>query len=160
MSLILFGHQYSGKSFVGSYLGRKFRRRWIDTDVQIMISYKNTYKEALSCREIFLRHGELFFRNLESKVIQNLPLEEKVVISLGGGSLCNESSKKHLQTQGFLLWVVCSKTLLRTRTLSNLPPYYDINCFDAHFEQRYRQRELLFNSLNAPKIFLGDQYGV
>jgi shikimate kinase len=156
MSLVLFGHQFCGKSFLGSYLACKFKRPWVDTDEQIMLTYNNNYNEPLTCREIFVKHGESFFRDLESNVIQNLNLQNKAVISLGGGSLLNEASKKHLQSQGFLLWVVCSKQTLRKRTLDNLPPYYNLSSFDSFFEERFKQREDLFKSLNAPKIFLGD----
>lgn len=154
MSLILFGHQYCGKSYLGRYLSSKFKRPWIDTDEKITVTYKQKFFENLSCREIFLKHGESFFRDLETEVICNLNLFDEAVISIGGGSLCCDASKRHLQ-KSFLLWVVCSKKTLKQRTLSNLPPYYDLSCFDSSFEKRFQQRELLFRSLNTSKIFVG-----
>jgi shikimate kinase len=154
MSLILFGHQYSGKSVLGRYLGCRFKRPWIDTDIQIMQTYKNLYHDSLSCREIYLKHGESFFRDLESKVIIQLNLLEKQVVSLGGGSLTYKASQKHLLSNGFLLWVVCSKEILKKRTLDNLPSFYESKNFETCFNQRFEQREGLFKSLNAPRIYL------
>jgi len=154
MPLILFGHQFCGKSFLGNYLAKKFQRLWIDTDQEIIKMQHLLYQEKLTCREIYIKYGEIHFRKIESLVIKNLPFQDHPVISLGGSSLCNSKSKKLLKTQGLLLWVVCSKDVLKQRTLQNIPPYLKDGCFEDAFEKRFQDREHLFASLKTPKIFL------
>jgi shikimate kinase len=154
MPLILFGHQFCGKSFLGNYLAKKFQRLWIDTDLEIIKIHHLLYHEKNTCREIYMKYGEIYFRKIESLVIKQIPFQDHPVISLGGGSLCDSESKTFLEKHGVLLWVVCSKNVLKQRTLHNIPPYLKHGDFEDAFEKRFQDRERLFHALKAPKIFL------
>lgn len=154
MPLILLGHQYCGKSTLGKHLACKFNKPWIDTDQALCAMYDQRYGKSLSCKEIFALHGDDFFRSLELEVILKMDLQKHPVISLGGGSLCSPSAKEYLQTKGCLLWIVCSKQVLRTRTLQNLPAFFSGKDFESTFEKRFQERERIFKSLQAIKIFM------
>jgi len=154
MPLILFGHQYAGKSLTAKYLARRFNKRWIDTDHLVCAHYQSITNLELSCREIYIHHGNKHFRELEAHVIMNMQCDDTCLISLGGGSLDNPHVLSFFKPRGLLLWIRCPKHILKQRALSNLPPFYSSEDFDTSFEARFQQRESLFRSIQAPYIYL------
>jgi len=83
MKIFLSGYMGSGKSLIADYISKKMRIPLIDLDDQI------TLIEELSVSEIFANKGELYFRKLETKVLEDV-LEEPIdmVVALGGGTPC------------------------------------------------------------------------
>lgn len=73
----------SGKSTVGLCLAKKINFSFIDLDQYI------EKKENMAISDIFLSRGEIYFRKIETKYLQEL-LSSKLntVISLGGGTPC------------------------------------------------------------------------
>lgn len=154
MPLILFGHQYAGKSLTGKYLAHRFNTTWIDTDHLLCAHYRAITNIALSCREIYIKHGSEYFRELEAQVILNMRYDQRCVISLGGGCLENPHMLNHLKIRGLMLWIRCPKPILKQRALNDLPPFYSLEDFDASFEARFEKREALFKSIKASYVYL------
>ena len=74
----------SGKSTIGPLLATALSYKFIDFDEYI------TQEEGMSIPQIFKNKGEIYFRKVESRYLQQL-LEEKahnVIIALGGGTPC------------------------------------------------------------------------
>jgi len=83
MKIVLMGYMASGKSAVGKLLAQELEFQFIDLDNYI------EEKEALTISEIFELKGEIYFRKKEGEYLQELfNLNEKVIISLGGGTPC------------------------------------------------------------------------
>jgi shikimate kinase len=83
MKIILSGYMASGKTVVGRLLAEKMGVKYIDLDQEI------SRREDKSIPEIFADAGEIYFRRLESKVLQEiLENSESLVLSLGGGTPC------------------------------------------------------------------------
>lgn len=83
MKIFLAGYMGSGKSFIGKKLASELNYSYVDLDEQIEII------EGSDVNSIFDEKGELYFRKLESKILQDV-LEDNsnMVISLGGGTPC------------------------------------------------------------------------
>lgn len=83
MNIILIGYMASGKSTVGLCLAKKINFSFIDLDQYI------EKKENMAISDIFLSRGEIYFRKIETKYLEEL-LSSKLntVISLGGGTPC------------------------------------------------------------------------
>ena len=83
MKIFLTGYMGSGKSIVGEQLAKQLSYSFVDLDDQIEIIEEN------SINDIFEEKGELYFRKLEAKILQDV-LDETadMVISLGGGTPC------------------------------------------------------------------------
>ncbi len=83
MKLFLAGYMGSGKSSVLKPLAKKMKSVSIDLDDHIELI------EEKIVAEIFKSRGELYFRKLENKVLQDV-LEDpsSMVIALGGGTPC------------------------------------------------------------------------
>lgn len=88
-NIILIGMMGSGKTTVGKELSTILTDfRYIDIDAEIE---KSTQKKI---SEIFLRHGEPFFRMLESEKIKKFCKEKNYIISAGGGAFESEENRK------------------------------------------------------------------
>ena len=83
MKIFLLGYMGSGKSYLGKQLSEKTGREFLDMDEVI------ENREGSSISEIFEKRGEIYFRKLERKVLEDLLKSKKpAVISLGGGTPC------------------------------------------------------------------------
>ena len=92
VDIVLIGPPGSGKSSVGKALSRKLSRPWIDTDTEV------EFRAGKKISEIFLEDGEATFRALERDVVDQVMGSEAAIVSLGGGSVLNESSQKRITT--------------------------------------------------------------
>jgi shikimate kinase len=83
MKIILLGYMGSGKTSVGKRLAKKVFAPFYDLDHYI------EHKEGASIAEIFQNKGEIYFRKIEHKYLQEF-LQEKdnYILSLGGGTPC------------------------------------------------------------------------
>lgn len=83
MKIFLTGYMGSGKSVIGEMLAKKLNYKYVDLDDQIEVI------QGKSINDIFEDKGELFFRKLESQILDDI-LEDtsNMIISLGGGTPC------------------------------------------------------------------------
>lgn len=83
MKIFLTGYMGSGKSVIGKMLANKLNYKYVDLDDQIEVI------QGKSINDIFEDKGELFFRKLESQILDDI-LEDtsNMIISLGGGTPC------------------------------------------------------------------------
>ena len=89
--IVLMGMAGCGKSSVGKILADKLNIKFVDLDNLIEKHFNKTIPE------IFEQSGEKAFREIESKLLQDLLTNEsmeskKIVLALGGGAACNAKS--------------------------------------------------------------------
>jgi shikimate kinase len=83
MNIILIGYMGSGKSAVGKKLSDVLSFGYIDLDDYIQ------QKEGKTIAGIFKNRGEIYFRKIESKYLNEvIGTNTNSVISLGGGTPC------------------------------------------------------------------------
>ena len=89
-----------GKSTIGKKLSAILNLKFFDTDAWI------EGRQGMTISEIFATKGELFFRDLETEVLQEL-LEKKetMVISVGGGLPVREENRRLLQQLGQVIYL-------------------------------------------------------
>jgi len=72
-----------GKSSVGKLLAEHLKMQYVDLDDFI------EEKEQLTIKQIFDQKGEVYFRRIETKYLQEcLDVKTNAIISLGGGTPC------------------------------------------------------------------------
>lgn len=82
-SIILIGYMGSGKTSIGKKLSKKLNIVFIDLDKEIEKKLNN------SISQIFSDLGELEFRKIENKVLNEiLNYKYQFILSLGGGTPC------------------------------------------------------------------------
>jgi len=83
MKIFLSGYMGSGKSLISQHLSEEMEISLVDLDDQISLI------ERQSISEIFERKGEIHFRKLESRVLEDVLNEPaSLIVSLGGGTPC------------------------------------------------------------------------
>ena len=93
-NIFLIGFMGSGKSTVADYLCEKFDMDVVEMDQVI------AERERMSISDIFEKHGELYFRDLETKLLVELREKTNTVVSCGGGVAmreCNVTEMKKIK---------------------------------------------------------------
>ena len=80
-NLILIGLPASGKTSAGRALARRLDMPFYDCDEAIEAA------QGQSISAIFSQRGEVFFRDAESRMLEELCCRERCVIATGGGAV-------------------------------------------------------------------------
>jgi len=112
-NIVLTGFMGTGKSEVAKELSRLRGMRLIDIDREIEES------EGMAIADIFSRHGEDYFRQIETAAILQFATEQEVVISTGGGAVLREENLKALQANGIVFCFTASPETIMRRTAGN-----------------------------------------
>ena len=131
-----------GKTTYGKKLANKHGYTFVDLDKRIE-EFAN-----LSVSEIFESKGEIYFREIESKLLQELA-QSKVLISTGGGAVTNQQNLDFMLNCGLVIWFDCSIGIIETRvktSLSKRPLLANIGADKLYefLENLYKQRETLY----------------
>jgi shikimate kinase len=79
--IVLTGFMGAGKSTVGHQLARRLQWQFTDVDAEIELA------TGLTIAQLFARHGEAWFRQLEHETILQLVNRDELVLALGGGAI-------------------------------------------------------------------------
>ena len=109
--IFLVGFMASGKSRIGKLLANKLQYQFIDTDNYIEAKMQQTVPQ------IFEEKGEAFFREQERVSLQELLLEEKVVISTGGGMACHFDNMEQMNGKGLTVFLEVPPPIIVSRLL-------------------------------------------
>ena len=130
-NIVLVGMPGCGKSSIGTLLAEKLDRPFLDADAEI---------EKAAGRPIpdfFKLYGEAAFRDLESRVLEELGKRSGAVIATGGGAVLREENYAALHQNSTIVWL--------TRDLARLPidgrPVSQATSLDALFAARKARYE-------------------
>lgn len=117
MNLVFTGFMSTGKSKTGKIISTKLNRNFVDTDVLI------EEKFGLSILDIFKNLGEASFRQLETKVIEEVSKNDSIVISCGGGVVLNSENIVFLRKRGIIINLYASAEVIyeRSKNENNRP---------------------------------------
>ncbi|HMO12933.1 MAG TPA: shikimate kinase [Pirellulaceae bacterium] len=102
--LFLIGFRAAGKTTVGKLLAQLLGKQFYDLDDQITLSLDR------SIQQIFREHGESFFRDAETRCLQQLCDQHPAVIALGGGAVLRADNRDLLRTHGSCVWLHANET--------------------------------------------------
>ena len=85
-NIYLIGFMGVGKSAVARELHKKLDLPLIEMDQEIVD------RQGMEISEIFARHGEAFFRGLESALIREIANGHDAIVSCGGGAVLREEN--------------------------------------------------------------------
>jgi len=107
----------SGKSAVGSWLARRLKWQFADSDRYI------EEQTGVDIALIFEIEGEEGFRAREEKALEHLCAQRNIVLATGGGAVLRERNRKTLQAGGRVVYLECGldEQVRRTRDVRNRP---------------------------------------
>lgn len=97
--IYLVGMMSSGKTTVGQILSEVLDYSFFDSDRLIERSVGGT-----TVADIFKLHGESYFRDNETEVLQKLSSMQRQVVSTGGGAVIRPINWRHMQ-KGISVWL-------------------------------------------------------
>ena len=141
--IVLLGYMGSGKSTIAQSLSEKTKIKVLDLD-KIIENRTN-----LSIKTIFSTKGELYFRKLEHEIFKELMAsDEKLIISLGGGTPCYANNHEMLQGEnvasfylkgsietlyGRLISIKENRPLIAEQSEDDMKEYIAKHLFDRSF---------------------------
>lgn len=90
----------SGKTTVSKILSQKLGIKVVDTDSLIEA------QEKMPIKNIVNKNGWEYFRNLETKLLKNLDLNNDFILSTGGGIILKEENRKLLKKLGIIFYLL------------------------------------------------------
>jgi shikimate kinase len=109
MLIYLIGFSGSGKTTTGRQLASKLKFNFIDTDDFI------DEKTGKSVSEIFDIEGEVKFRELERKAIEEISLNKNTVVATGGGLPCFNDTMLLMNVTGTTVYLKVNTGILFKR---------------------------------------------
>tara|TARA_B100000925_G_scaffold284860_1_gene260399 strand:- start:566 stop:1105 length:540 start_codon:yes stop_codon:yes gene_type:complete len=97
-TIFLLGFMASGKSSYGRKAAKRLELPFIDLDAEI------EKKMGMSIPELFQKQGEQAFRAIEFQTLSDL-LPQSGIISLGGGTVCNQDVWDLLKGHGLTVFL-------------------------------------------------------
>lgn len=99
MRVILVGFMGCGKSSLGKKIATRTDLPFIDSDKEI------EDQNGLSVSELFVKHGESHFREMESRFIHSLFQQDSFVLATGGGMPCYGNNMQALNQLGTTIYL-------------------------------------------------------
>jgi shikimate kinase len=112
-NLILTGFMGSGKSSLGRLAARELDFEFVDTDAMVV------QRAGFDIPTIFALHGEVYFREEETKAIEALATADRCVISTGGGAILSEKNRDMLREIGFVVLLTAREEVIWERVSRN-----------------------------------------
>ncbi len=112
-NIVLIGFMGSGKTSIGRLVAQRLGFQFVDTDAVIV------ERAGMQVAEIFERHGEAWFREMETTTLRSLGILNRAVISTGGGIVVREENHALLRTLGFAIWLTASEEVIFERVSRN-----------------------------------------
>ena len=109
INIVLVGMPGSGKTSIGKAVARRERRRYVDSDAEIVAS------EGRAITEIFAEKGEEYFRKKEKQTLFLLGSQNGMVISTGGGAVLDRENYYSLKANGRIYYLEREINDLATR---------------------------------------------
>lgn len=112
-NIALIGFMGCGKSTISSALHELYGMQVVEMDQEIV------NQEGMSISDIFQKHGEEYFRTLETELLIRLQSDNHVVISCGGGVPMRERNVVEMKKNGVVVWLMANPETIYDRVKDN-----------------------------------------
>jgi shikimate kinase len=151
-SIVLVGLMGAGKSTVGRRLAARLDMPFKDADAEIEAA------AGMSVADIFVTHGEPYFREGERRVIGRLLQEGPIVLATGGGAFMNPDTRARIAEVGVSIWLKAELEVLMRRVrkrshrplLRNADPEGSMRRLMASREPVYALADITIESRDTP----------
>jgi len=108
-NVVLVGFMGCGKTTLGRMLAKRLRVPFVDTDRLIEMEYGPISR-------IFEVHGEAYFRDRESEILERACASRGSVIATGGGVVLRDRNVAVMRDSGMVIWLTARVEIIVSRT--------------------------------------------
>ncbi|MFV0363962.1 MAG: shikimate kinase [Suipraeoptans sp.] len=112
-NIVFIGFMGVGKSTIAYKISKMRRMKIIDTDKEI------EKKVGMKVADIFEKHGEEYFRDMETNLLYELQGERNLLISCGGGVVLREKNREIIHNTGTVVLLSASAYTIHNRVSRN-----------------------------------------
>jgi shikimate kinase len=126
---------------VGKALAQRLDWPFLDLDNLVEDLYAEREGEVLGYREIYKRHGAVFFRQLEEASLKIALVKNRQIIALGGGTIFASPNIPALLKDQIVTYLAVEPTHLFERIIKQgIPAFFDPQDPEGSFWSLYRER--------------------
>jgi len=140
VNIVLIGFRGTGKSTVGKILSCQTGLKYISTDDEIERIYGKI-------SEIVKDKGWEYFRELESRVIEDIVQEDNTVIATGGGAVMSSKNVKNLKKNGKFFLLTANKEKIIARIKDSDRPSLTSDGLENEVEKILNERMPVYLSI-------------
>ena len=93
-NIFLIGFMGTGKSTVARNMKRRYHTEILEMDETI------EEREGMKISDIFSQKGELYFRDLETELLEEIQEKDNIVVSCGGGVVLRKENIELMKKNG------------------------------------------------------------
>jgi shikimate kinase len=154
--IVLIGFQNVGKSVIAAAIAKQLHKAFFDLDDVIEQDYLQQYGATLSCREMLAKHGEVFFRQQEEKLLPEILSKPAAVIALGGGAALAQNNQRCIQPHCVVLVTAAPEVVLQRMLKKGLPSYFsDSEPPATQFYRLWHERHKIYQQL-TPHVVINN----
>lgn len=152
--IVITGPKASGKSNIGSRLAELLHAEFFDLDNMIETVFYEQEGTRLNFREIYRRHGEEQFRELEIESAKRIATMDGVILSTGGTTFTVKELRDILVPDSYVILLKNEKDVLWDRVVRKGMPAY-LDGVDNPREQFYERVESVVEAVthHADMVF-------
>ena len=109
-NVVLIGFMGTGKTSIGKLLAAKLGCAFVDLD------HKIEADNNMKIPDIFKRHGEAHFRELEKQAVKDVVQRRGIVIATGGGTVKDSENMRLLKENGVIICLTADVDEILFRT--------------------------------------------
>ena len=143
-NLYLVGFMGTGKSTIGRRAAEVLKMRFVDSDHAIERT------AGMSIPEIFEKHGEPHFRELEKAFIEEGHSSSGNIVSCGGGLIVQPGMLEIVEKKGIVICLVASLETILARVSGNQNrPLLDVKDQEDRIRNLLTEREPIYRRVNT-----------
>ena len=112
-NIFLIGFMGTGKSTVGFRFSKKYKMKMVEMDESI------AKQAGMSISDIFAKHGEEYFRNLETTFLKDMRKMTNRIVSCGGGVVLRKENVEFMKENGKIVLLTASPEVILERVKNN-----------------------------------------
>ena len=140
-NIFLIGYMGTGKSTVAAHMATECGMEVLEMDAMI------AGREGMSISDIFAKQGEEYFREVETKLLQEICLQENKVVSCGGGIVLRQQNVEAMRQGGKIVMLSAkAETILERVKDDHSRPLLKGNKNIAFIEEMLEKRRSKYES--------------
>ena len=140
-NIFLIGYMGTGKSTIATHMAKQYGMEVLEMDEMLVT------QEEMSISDIFAKHGEVYFRDAEMRLLRAICMQDNKIVSCGGGVVLRQQNVDEMRNSGrIVLLTARPETILGRVEYDNSRPLLEGNKTIAFIQEMVETRREKYES--------------